>query len=81
MLDLKSDWFAGLSDSLSRKWNLSISLAVQSFHHCDCLMSRFQSEFYGEYSSDDILSQEHLTVVSVPCDVHKEYVKDTFFSK
>ena len=44
-------------------------------------MSRFQSEFYGEYSSDDILSQEHLTVVSVPCDVHKEYVKDTYFFK
>ena len=44
-------------------------------------MSRFQSEFYGEYSIDDILSQEHLTVVSAPCDMHKEYIKDTFFSK
>ena len=52
--------------------------AVQSFHQSDHLISCLSSKFYDQYSSDDDLSQEHLMVVSIPCDAHKDSFKDTF---
>ena len=42
-------------------------------------MSRLQCKFYDQYSSDHILSQGHPMIVSVPCDMPKESIKDTFF--
>ena len=57
---------------------LAVAVAVQSFHESDCLISRLRSKFYSQYSSDDILSQEHK--VTVPCDMCKEFFKDTFYA-
>ena len=51
---------------------------VQSFHQFDPLISRLWSKFYDQYSSDDILSKGYLMIVSVPCDMRKESIKDTF---
>ena len=52
---------------------------ISIFHQSDRLMSRLWSKFYGHFFSDDILSQGHLMVVSVPCDIRKDSFKDTFF--
>ena len=46
--------------------------AVQSFHQSNRLASSFQSKFYDQYSSGDILSQGHLMLLSVPCDIEKD---------
>ena len=41
-------------------------------HQSDRLTSCLRSKFYDKYSSDDILSQGHLMVLSVPCDIQKD---------
>ena len=41
--------------------------------------TRLRSKFYDQYSVDDILSQEYLMVMGVPCDMRKNPFKDTFF--
>ena len=79
MFDRQSDRLAGPSDSLNRKWSLSVSLAFQSFHQSERLIYHLQSKFYDQCSSNDILSQGHLMVVSISCDMRKESFKDTFF--
>ena len=55
------------------------ALAVRSFHQSDRLISRLRPKFFDHYSSDDILLQEHLMTVRVPCDICKESIKDTYF--
>ena len=89
----QNDWLARPSDSLSsflsttctsqelfyRKWSYSVALEVRSFREPDRLISRLRSKFYDQYSADDILSQGHLMVVSVPCDISKDPFKYTFF--
>ena len=38
-----------------------------------------RSKFYDQYSGDDNLLQEHLMVVSVPCDIREDSFKENFF--
>ena len=46
-------------------------------HQSNRLKSCLRSKFYDKYSTDDILSQGHLMVLSVLCDIEKDY--DTSF--
>ena len=58
-------------------------------HSCPCSpiislvrpfdISYFWSKFYDQYSSDDILSEGHLMLLSVSCDMCKDFFKETFF--
>ena len=50
----------------------SVVVAVRSFHQSDPLTSCLRSKFYDQYSRDDIVSQGHLMVLSVPCDIEKD---------
>ena len=38
----------------------------RSFHQSDCLISGLRSKFCDQYSVDDILSQGHFMILSVP---------------
>ena len=51
---------------------LSVALVVRSFHQSDRFTSCVWSKFYDQFSSGDILSQEHMIVLSVPCDIGKD---------
>ena len=53
---------------------------LSRFDQSDRLISRFGSTFYDQYSSDDILPQEYLMIVSSPCDMCKNPSR-TLFSK
>ena len=59
--------------------NHSVTLAIRSFHQSNRLTSCFWSKFYDQYSNDDILLQRHLMLLSVSCDVYKDFFKETFF--
>ena len=48
------------------------ALVVRSFCQSNRLISLHQSKFYDQYYGDDNLSQGHLMVVSVPCDIRNE---------
>ena len=48
------------------------SIEVQSFHQSDHLISCLWSKFYDQHSGDDNVSQEHLMVVSVSCNIRKD---------
>ena len=39
----------------------------------------FWFKFYDKYFSDGILSQRHLMLLSVLCDMCKDFFKETFF--
>ena len=41
--------------------------------------SYFWSKFFDQYSSDDILSEGHLMLLSISCDMCKDFFKETFF--
>ena len=45
---------------------------VRSFHQSDHLIPRLWCKFYDQYSRDNILSQGHLMVVSVPYYICKD---------
>ena len=59
--------------------NHSVTYAVRSFHQSDHLTSYFWSKFYDQNSSDDILSEGHLMLLSVSCNMCKDFFKETFF--
>ena len=50
---------------------------VQSFHQSDRLIYRLTSEFADQCCSVDMLSQGHLMIMRVPCDMGKVFSKDT----
>ena len=50
----------------------SVAVAVQPFHQSDGLTPFLRSQFYDQYSSDDILLQGHLVVLRVPYDIEKD---------
>ena len=37
------------------------------------------SKFYDQYSSDDILPEGYLMLLSISCDMSKDFFKETFF--
>ena len=51
---------------------LSVVLVVRSFYQSDRLRSCVWYKFYDQFSSGDILSQGHIIVLSVPCDIGKD---------
>ena len=52
---------------------LSVVLVVRSFYQSDRLRSCVWYKFYDQFSSGDILSQGHIIVLSVPCDIGKDW--------
>ena len=59
--------------------SVAVAVTVKSFHQSNRLTSCLRSKFYDQCSSDDLLPQGHLIVLSVPCYMCKDYFKETFF--
>ena len=52
---------------------LSVALVIRSFYQSNHLTSCVWSKVYGQFSSGDMLPQGHIIVMSVPCDIGKDY--------